>query len=424
MTRDGKRKYDQRRESWGAVRKLPSGRYQASYPGPDGERYAGPMTYSSIDDARAWLSARRVEIQRGEWKSPAQLAEEKAETERLAAEAEKKAASETFRLYATGWVEQRVTSKGKTLRPKTAAEYRRQLDKGLSTFADDRITAITAARIRTWHAERMKAGATAAGAEARLLRAILNTAVVDGILESNPMPSNLTRSSTGVKHRPPTLDELGVMLNAIEPRFRLAILLAAYGNVRLSEWRALRRRDITVVEERVFVSVERQALFVAGSGWVVGAPKSDEGVRVVPLPTALTGDVEKHLEEHTGPFPESLLFAPVGHSEFLHDRQWNDAWNVARDAAGVRVAVLDDEGKPTGRYEAVVREHDLRAFALTAFAKAGGTLRETQKFGGHATVDAAMVYQHAAADRLAEIVDRMELPGPTLKRTAPMSDRR
>ena len=35
------------RASWGKVRKLPSGRYQASYVGPDGQRYPGPMTYGS-----------------------------------------------------------------------------------------------------------------------------------------------------------------------------------------------------------------------------------------------------------------------------------------------------------------------------------------------------------------------------------------
>ncbi|HCM51211.1 MAG TPA: site-specific integrase, partial [Microbacterium sp.] len=41
-----------RRESFGAIRKLPSGRYQASYVGPDGERYTAPSTFTAIEDAR------------------------------------------------------------------------------------------------------------------------------------------------------------------------------------------------------------------------------------------------------------------------------------------------------------------------------------------------------------------------------------
>lgn len=401
------------RAGWGKIRALPSGKLQASYADPNGRvnekgnpiRYTAPMTFVAKADAEGWLAGVRADIARGIWKSPDTLAAE-------AAEAEKRASAERFATYAATWVDQRVSSKGKPLRPKTATEYRRQLAKGLAAFADDRLTAITPARVRAWHADRMKAGPTAAGAEARLLRAILNTAVADGVIETNPVVGALTRTSAGVEHRPPTLEELGVMLDTIDPRFRLAILLAAYGNIRLSEWRALRRRDVAIVDGRALVNVTRQAQHITGRGWVVGEPKSAEGKRVVPLPTTLTADVEAHLAEHVGAFPDALLFAPVGRSEFIHDAQFNDRWNVARDAAGVRVALLDGNGEPTGHHKAVVREHDLRAFALTAFAQAGGTMRETQAFGGHATIDAAMRYQHAAADRLAEIVDRMPVPTP------------
>lgn len=385
-----------RPESWGAIRKLPSGRYQASYVGPDGTRYPAPRTYDSKDDARTWLAARRVEIQRGEWQSPADAAER-------AAAAAKIAEAEVFATYATTWISQRASSKGQPLRPKTRAEYERQLAKGLSTFASDRLVAITPARVRAWHAERMQTGATAAGAEARLLRAILNTAVLDGILSRNPVPGNLTKSQTGVKHRPPTLDELGAMLDTVGDFYRLPILLAAYGGLRLSEWRALRRRDLTSEQGRIIVNVDRAAVYVAGQGWHIGPPKSAEGVRAVTLPAALTPDVERHLVEYVGPFPDDLVFPPAGASEFLHDRQFNEAWNRARDAAGVR--------KRTGptTYRSEVREHDLRAFAGTMHARSGATLRETMAFLGHSTTTAAMAYQ-ALTGRDADLADRMPLP--------------
>lgn len=400
---------------FGAMRTLPSGRVQASYM-VDGVRYPAPATFtddarrpgglkpqSARDKAEAWLRGVRADIERGTWVSPTVEAERQAEDA-------KRAVAERFGTYADTWLAQRTNSKGQPLRPKTRNEYARLLRGSLALFTEDRLTAITPARVRSWHAERAASAPTAAGAEARLLRAIMNTALVDGIVTTNPVPSVLTRSRTGISHRPPTLDELGVILDTIDDRFRLAVLLAAYGGLRLSEWRALRRQDLTVSGGRVLVSVTRTAQYIADEGWHVGPPKSDEGKREVPLPAAATADVERHLSAHVGPFPESLLFAPARDAEFLHDRQFLTAWNPARDAAGVRVPVRwDAKGRPVA-WDAVVREHDLRAFAGTVHAQSGATLRDTMAFLGHSTTVAAMAYQHSAAERLHELADRMPMP--------------
>lgn len=400
-------------KQWGAIRKLPSGRYQASYV-VAGIRYTAPTTFTddvrtpggtkprtAEDKAQAWLRSVRATVENGTWVSPKVL------EERAAVDA-KKADAERFGKYAAAWLDQRVNSKGQPLRPKTRAEYERQLARGLSRFAGDRLSDITPARVRSWHADRMKSGPTSAGAEARLLRAIMNTALVDGIITTNPVDSRLTRSQTGLKHRPPTMDELAVMLDTIEPRFRMALLLAAYGGLRLGEWRALRRRDLTMKDDRVFVKVERAAQYLSGKGWEVGKPKSAEGKRDVPLPSALTDEVRGHLDEHVGPFPDDLLFPSPG-SEFLHDAQFNRSWNMARDAAGVRVRTEN------GKHVSVVREHDLRAFAATMHAQSGATLRETMKMLGHSTTVAAMAYQ-ATTGREAELADRMPLPPARPKR--------
>ncbi len=401
-------------KQWGAIRKLPSGRYQASYTGPDSTRYTAPQTFS--DDARTaggpkprtgrekaerWLRGVRADIERGKWISPTVVAAQ-AESE------SKRAHSERFGTYAATWIEQRVSGKGDPLRPKTRAEYERQLRGGLATFRDDRITDITPARVRAWHAERMKAGKTAAGAEARLLRAVLNTAILDEIITTNPVPSNLTKTQSGVKHRPPTIDELGTVLDEIGPFFRLAVLLAAYGGLRSGEWRALRRRDVIIDDGRALITVDRAAVYITGQGWHVGPPKSREGVRVVPLPRGLTPDVQAHLGEYVGPFPDDLVFPPVGGTGFLHDRQFNRHWNAARDAAGIRD---------------VVREHDLRAFAGTMHAQSGATLRETMAFLGHSTTVAAMAYQ-ATTGRDSELADRMPLPHQTPPKVTALGDKR
>jgi integrase len=241
----------------------------------------------------------------------------------------------------------------------------------------------------------------------------MTTAVEDGLIERNPVDSKLTRSSSGIRHRPPTLDELAVMVaefEETEPRLKLAVLLAAYGGLRISEWRALRRRDLTVDGDRVTVAVRRQAQRVSGEGWIVGPPKSAEGVRTVPLPSSLSADVRSHLSQHVGPFPDSLLFAPMGGSEFLDDSQFNKVWNKAREAAGVRVKEGDN-------WVSAVREHDLRHFHLSFYAASGATLAELKARAGHSTTQAAMVYQHAVLDRAADLADAMPAL-PTLPRRA------
>ena len=69
-----------KRESWGSLRKLPSGRWQARYPGPDGETYTArtdddkSLTFLTKTDARRWLAAVQTRISLGQWEPPAVVA--------------------------------------------------------------------------------------------------------------------------------------------------------------------------------------------------------------------------------------------------------------------------------------------------------------------------------------------------------------
>ena len=88
---------------FGWVRKLPSGRYQASYISPDGARVNAPMTFVKEEHADKWLAAQRTDIERETWKGP---------TVGVA----------TVRAYAVPWLAQRTT-----LKPRTADLYQRLL---------------------------------------------------------------------------------------------------------------------------------------------------------------------------------------------------------------------------------------------------------------------------------------------------------
>ncbi len=119
------------RRGFGRIERRDNGRYRAAYTGPDGRLYRAPVTFDAKDDAVAWLSARRAEIQMEVW------------APEVAARGARKRDVPTFRAYADLWLETRKT-KGRELRPTTRRQYRMLLDKFiLPTFGDEPIDRIS-----------------------------------------------------------------------------------------------------------------------------------------------------------------------------------------------------------------------------------------------------------------------------------------
>src|SRR4051812_37082279 len=90
-----------RKRTFGSIRRLASGRYQARYTGPDLRMHAAPQTFTTKIDAEAWLAGeRRVSEEPKSWRAPkVRLAEEfdrQAELQR-----------QTFGLYAADWLAHR-----------------------------------------------------------------------------------------------------------------------------------------------------------------------------------------------------------------------------------------------------------------------------------------------------------------------------
>ena len=58
------------RRRFGSLRRLPSGRWQGRYIGPNGRRYAAPTTFATKTDAARWLTAEEAAIMQGAWLDP------------------------------------------------------------------------------------------------------------------------------------------------------------------------------------------------------------------------------------------------------------------------------------------------------------------------------------------------------------------
>ncbi len=228
------------KRTFGSLRRLPSGRYQARYVGPTGETVTAPTTFTARIDAEAWLAAERRRVEEPEgWQAP------KLRIERSPPRGEAKRLP-TLRDYAEQWIDQRRNSRGEPLRPLTRDKYRSSLRVHIyPTLGDLPLDEITRAAVRSWY-DRLDSGSN--GPRARVLDAPddpEHRCLDDELLTRNPAYIRGAGVSGSRKSlRPASLGELEVMVEAMPERRRLLLLLATWCALRSGELRELRRSDI------------------------------------------------------------------------------------------------------------------------------------------------------------------------------------
>lgn len=376
-----------KRETFGALRVLPSKRIQASYIGLDGNRYNAPHTFDTKTDARGWLSTQQAKLHTGRWSA----------MEAARADVAKAGRVETLGSYAHDWITHRINRHGEPLRPRTRVEYYRLLDGPLESLTDLRLIALTPPLITKWFAEQTADGKrTQASRAYGFLKSVLATAVEHKVIDTNPcMIRGAQNATTGRKVEPPTPVELQKILDKITPRYRAAIIIAAWAGCRFGEMTELRRKDVLITTDgqtvqRVILHVARAVTQITGEGFVVGKTKSEAGVRSIVLPPHVQQIVVDHMSTNVGDGPDALLFPASDGLSHLAQSSFAKHWYPARASA-------ERTDMPW---------HALRHHGATRAALAGATLKELQDRLGHSTVAAAMRYQHTAG-RDAELAARM-----------------
>jgi integrase len=344
-----------RRRHFGNVRKLPSGRWQASY-WHEGLRHVAADTFPAKSDALAFLSTKETDILRGQWVAPA-------------------AGKVSFSEFVDKWAEQQGH-----LRPRTVELYRYLLGSHIRpTFDGYQLSAITGSQVVAWHrALALKLPATAPKAY-RLLATIMRSAVRDGCIGRSPV--EVKGASKELAHEQPvaTVAEVDALAAAVPAPYRAMVLMAAWCGLRFGELAALRRDRIDLLHGKVRVA-ETVTELASGERFA-GPPKTSAGRRTVAIPPNVVPVLEAHMTT-VGPGADALLFpAPQGgYLSRIHFRQ--RVWLPALKATGL-----------------TFRFHDLRHSALTWAAASGATIAELMHRAGHTTPDAALRYQHATEDR-------------------------
>lgn len=317
-------------------------------------------TFRTRRDAETFVAQERADRSRGAWIDP-------------------RMGKITLAEWSEQWLAHRTD-----LRPRTVELYAGLLNRHvLPTLGAAELGKLSPTMVRAWYGQLSGPagpGASTAAKTYRLLRTLLNVAVADGRIGRNPCQVERAGVERAPERPVPTVADVGALSEAVAPRFRSLVLLAAWCGVRRGELLALRRRDVEVIGGTV--RVERALSQMTNGRLVFGPPKTEAGRRTVAVPPHLVPELVGHLATYTDDDLDALVFTgEKGGPVRPHVLQ--DAWARARSATGLLQFHF----------------HDLRHAGNTWAAATGASTKELMARMGHASSEAALRYQHATADR-------------------------
>ncbi|MYW74193.1 tyrosine-type recombinase/integrase [Pseudonocardia sp. SID8383] len=354
---------------FGSIRRLPSGRYQASYLTTSGQRRSAPETFERKGDADQWLIVVEGEMLRGEWIDPS-------------------LGKVLFGQYGAQWIEEHRLS------ARTREEYRSIWRHHVDPFLGSiELAELTTGVVRTWRSNLLGNGRSEdrTAKAYRLVRAIMNTAVDDGRVKRNPCRIKGAGEHRTAERPTATVRQVFDLADRMPGRFRALVLAAAFTSLRWGELVGLRRCDVDLSTGTVHV--RRRLAQLSRGGLQAGPPKSAAGVRNVVVPPFLVEVLRDHLAEYSGSGPEGLIFcgqkgAMLRRGNFGRATDWP--------------ATVVKAGLPAGFHF-----HDLRHTGNQLAANSGATTRELMHRMGHGSMRAALIYQHATTDRDRRIAEQM-----------------
>lgn len=374
------------RRSFGRIAHLPSGRWRARYTGPDGELHNAPKTFDAKIDAEGWLAQERRLIDLDTWTPPAER------------ETRAKSLTVTVTDFCKQVIDERTRRHPHPLRPGSAAVYRSLIKTRITPYIGHiGLGAVTKTTVETWtksmaqdHPDTSSRNSQAY----RLLASVYNEAVESGLLPVSPCQSPKAGRKPKSARKPLlTTEEYTALVAALPERYRLMAELMAGCALRLGEVTELRKKDVAVERAEgqavaATVHVSRAVSWPAGSEPYVGEPKSEAGIRSVAVPPHLVGLLAVQLDALRS--RDDLLFTNVTGAQ-IRPTSFRKVFERAATAAG----------RPD------VSPHGLRHWGAVQAALVGATLRELMDRLGHSRPDTALIYQHTAHGRDAEIASLM-----------------
>lgn len=356
-----------KRRTFGSIRQLPSGRWQARYRNGEGAMRSAEDTFGTKAEADQWLATTQHELRSGKWVNPDLGDISVAE-------------------WSVEWLRMQMH-----LKPKSRYGYESLLRSRLLPELGD----LPVRHLRTSHIQSMVASFQLEGLSASrtrqavaLLSQILDAAIADGLIRSNPCRAVRQPRLPEREMRAFTAAEVDRIADAITPAYRSLVHVLAYGGLRWGEAAGLTRASVDPGARRLRIA---RSIEVGGELFI-GTTKTHQQRGVV-LPTFLWADLAAHLEHNVDDDPDAILF-PAATGGFLRYSNFiGRHWQPALSKAGV---------DPCGL-------HVLRHTCASLLAAAGAPVKAIQVQLGHASAEMTLNrYSHLYPDDLDELAVHLD----------------
>ncbi len=361
-----------KREQWGSVRKLPSGRFQARWTDKNNSHHTAPTTFKTLTDARIFLGRIRVGIEDGTWQKVDD-------------------GLQPLEPFATRYLE----AHKKNIKATTLIRYEALLRLHVfPKFGTRPIKSIKSIDVSEWVNEMAESskGGTVKGAHG-ILRMVMKEAMRSGIVDSDPCA--YTRFPRKERFEPTiiTHDEARALMEAMPERFYAFIGVLAYCGLRYGEAAALRRSKVDL--DRLEICVD-ESVTNAGGQTVWGETKTYEK-RIVTLPKFLGDALAVHMDKFTEASPDSLVFTMPGGGWIQNNNFQKRHWNPV-----MKKLVAD------GAVSQRITPKDLRATCGSWVAASDGVLEAAKRLGHSNTATTTKHYARPIAGRDFKVANNLD----------------
>jgi integrase len=352
------------RRSWGAIRKLQSGRFQARYPEPDsGDLTPAPETFATKSAADRWLAKKRTELDAG-------------------TAVDDRGGNRPLKEWWPQYWRSLQLKKART-RANYDAAWRLRV---APRFGSTPVRRIKPGQVDDWIADMLERGTSASKVieSACVLKRVLDLAVRDRVIAVNPCAQRSTTFPKRPETERPVLAPVEVEKLASvmqHERERVLVRLLAYCGLRIGEALALEHGDVDL--RRKLLRVSRSVEDTTGK--IIVGPTKTYATRDITLPDALVVQLGSVVSD-------GLVF-PNRNGGYRRYRNWRrDVWDKACAASGV-----------------IALPHDLRATCASLLIDAGASPKDVQKHLGHEDITTTLrLYARVRPGRNVDIAARLD----------------
>lgn len=219
------------------------------------------------------------------------------------------------------------------------------------------------------------------------LRAVLNAALENGMISQNPCRIKGAGQSRHDERLTASPEQVAALADEVPERYKAAVLLALFTSARRSELFGLQRKHINALQNTI--TIEHQLGDYASDRSMFTATKTPRKTPTVPIPKVLMDVIQNHLNQFTKSDPDALVFTTSnGYPLYKGRMSW---WVTAK-----RRLNLDH-----------LHFHDLRHTGQTMAMEKGASAQDLKRRAGQSSDNAMRIYLHGNPKRDRALADSL-----------------